>query len=728
MADIVLQIGLDNKELDSSLKKTIRISQDQGDRAGKSFADSFGNQVKNIAIGNIIADATRGAVRLFASEVRQGVGALRSLSAATAEVNSILGQNEKLTKAVTNQFVEFSKQFGTPQQTQVKAFYNIVSAGIQGTENRLNTLKTANQAAVAGLVDIDTAATALVSSVNAYSASGLTAGQASDALFTAVRLGQTTFGELSEGIGNVAPIAAALGITFNELTGSIAGITTGGISTVRTVTSLRALLAGIVKPSKEAAEAAKEFGIELGENAIRNVGGFANFLEILIERTGGSADALSRLFTSIEAQTSILSIASRGVDSFRKTLDETRLSAGSTELAFNELKQSIDFEFKQLESELESFRIELAQGILPAIKELIPSLRTLLPLFVDIASAVATVAKGAAGLKELFSQTDDDGRAQKLSDDFLRLSSELKGTKDQLLLIEEIQERGARNDEERFLLGRRRFLIEQRDRLEALRFVTQLRLKETEGGQAFGPEAPQAPSAQQLSDDIQQVVPKPPLEVAQENITAIGLISQAYTAATQGIVKDAETAEERNKRLKQSFVDVGDTARNSFAAGISTAFAQVGKALVNGENAIKAFGSAVLGVIGQVAQQIGQSFILQGAAIFVNPLQGGPAVGGPIIAAGAALSAFGGALSAFSGGGGGGPSASAAGGTASRQFEAETLPPISREPEERRADQSLQVIVQGDILDSEETGSRIVKLISDNFKTSNSAFIQGRFA
>jgi TP901 family phage tail tape measure protein len=726
MADIILQIGLDNKELDNSLGKTIKISQREGERAGKGFAENFSTQIKNIAIGNIIADATRGAIRLFSSEVRQGIGALRGLSAATAEANSILGQSEKITKGVSQQFAEFSKQFGTPQQTQVKAFYNIVSGGIQGTSQRLEVLRVANKAAVAGLVDIDTAANTLVSSVNAYSSSGLTASQASDALFTAVRLGQTTFGELSSTIGQVAPLANSLGITFDELTGSIAGITTGGIATAQTVTGLRALLTGIVKPSKEAADAARALGIELGENAIRSAGGFANFLEILIDRTGGSADQLSRLFTSTEALTPILSIASRGVAGFRATLDQTRLSAGSTSGAFDELRQSIDFEFKQIEAELESFRIELAQGILPAIKELIPALRQLLPLFVSLADSVATVGRGAAGIAGLLSSTDN-GNVNKLAQTYTRLSAELRGTQDQLERIEQIQQRGAINDEERFLLGRRRFLIEQRDRLEAERFIAQQRLAQT-GGQQFGPEAPEQPGAQVLSDDIAQAPIKPPAEIAEENISAINLISQAYSSATSNVIDNTLSAQERIQALRQSFVDIGNTARVSFAGGIATAFAQVGQALANGENALKAFGQAVLGTIGQIAQQVGQSFILQGIGISLNPLLGGPAVGGPLIAAGAALSIFGGALSAFSGGGSNlSPGAAGAGG-ASRSFESETLPPISRDEEERRADQNVQLIVQGDILDSEDTGKRLLDLLNDNFKSNNGTFVGARFA
>lgn len=728
MADIVLQIGLDNKELDGSLRKSIRISQDQGREAGKGFADRFNDQIKNIAIGNIIADATRGAVRLFTSEIRQGVGALRGLSAATAEVNSILGQSEKITKGVSDQFAEFSKQFGTAQQTQVKAFYNIVSGGIQGTSQRLAVLEQANKAAVAGLVDIDTAANALVSSVNAYSSSGLTAAKASDALFTAVKLGQTTFGELSGTIGQVAPIASSLGVTFDELTGAIAGITTGGIATAQAVTGLRAIFNGIVKPAESATIAAKEFGIELGENAIVAAGGFANFLEQLIQKTGGSADALSRLFTSTEALTPILSIASRGVDGFRNTLDQTRASAGSTESAFNDLKQSIDFEFKQLEAELESFRIELAQGILPAIKELIPAIKELVPIFIELAQATATFAAGVVRAGSAVAGFFAPGADQdKLTEKFVRLSSELRSTQTQLEKIEEIQQRGAINDEERFLLGQRRFLIEQRNRLEAERFVTQQRLAQT-GGQAFGPEAPAElaqTNTQEISDDVLNEEKKQnPMEVATETVTALELIKSAYRSAKGEIVSDTDTAENRLKNLKQSFVDLGNTARNSFAAGVSSAFAQVGQALVEGSNAFEVFGQALIGSLGEVSKQIGQAFILQGAGFLLT----NPVLGTGLIAAGAALSVFGGALSAFAGGGSKSSPAASSASASSGQFSGPSTPPISRDQEERRSDQSVQLVVQGDILDSEDSGKRLLQLLNDNFKSNNGTFVGARFA
>jgi hypothetical protein len=184
----------------------------------------------------------------------------------------------------------------------------------------------------------------------------------------------------------------------------------------------------------------------------------------------------------------------------------------------------------------------------------------------------------------------------------------------------------------------------------------------------------------------------------------------------------------------QSKITAKDVA-NSIVQGIGGAaaagFSAFGAALVQGENALKAFTKAFLQSIGQAAVQLGTRFILEGVAISFNPFLGGPAVGGPLIGAGAALATFGGALGAIGGSGGAG---GASGGVASPIGTADDgiISPSSdfarTEEEERRTDQSIQVVIQGDVYDSEETGSRILKALTDNFKNTNSALVDARLA
>jgi len=333
-------------------------------RPAVSALDVFKGALASVGVVKILQGITKAAGDVS--------GGFLEFSSAVAEINSILPVNEKVTLRSKNAFLEFSNSFaGTPQK-QAKAFYAIVSAGVQTTAKQLETLAIANKAAVAGLVDIDVAAGVLVSSVNAYANSALTAEEASDVLFIAVREGQTTFGELASTLGSVAPLAAAAGIRFDELAGTLAFITKSGVSTTEAVTGLRGVIAGLIKPSEGAKKAAEELNIELSTKGIAAAGGLAAFFEKLKVATGGSEVALAKLFPNIQALSAVINITRGNFADFRRILSETADAAGTTEAAFKIISQSAGFQFERLTQELQNlpqaFLVNFEEPIADAIK------------------------------------------------------------------------------------------------------------------------------------------------------------------------------------------------------------------------------------------------------------------------------------------------------------------------------------------------------------------------
>lgn len=167
-------------------------------------------------------------------------------------------------------------------------------------------------------------------------------------------------------------------------------------------------------------------------------------------------------------------------------------------------------------------------------------------------------------------------------------------------------------------------------------------------------------------------------------------------------------------KMKITMGQMASAAVNTLGRGFGGAFAAMGQALANGENALGAFAKAMIGTLGDIAIQMGTSFILQGIANSANPLT--PGAGGPLIAAGAALATFGGVLKAMSGGGGGAPATSGGGSVPGSVASNEMLAPMQTIGEEpRRPDTNVQVVINGDVLDSDETGTRIINLINSAF-------------
>lgn len=350
--DIKATISLEGKD---ALRTIAAIEKGIKD-FGKTGTKSVGSLTSAMSVlkGTVGAQVVLRALDATAAAFKAGAKNAIEFGNAVAEVNSIAPRTARETLALKQQLIGLSNEFGGKAQKQAKAFYNIVSAGVQGTAKQLNTLEVANTAAVAGLVDIDTSARVLVASVNSYAASGLTAGQASDVLFNTVKEGITTFGELSSSIGTVAPLASAAGVKFSELGGTLAFLTKSGISTAEATTGLRAVLTGVIKPSVEAAAHAKTLGLEFSTSAIKSKG-FGNFLKDVIEKTGGTETALAKLFPNVRALGPIVQLAAGDFEDFQRILGETANSTGATEEAFKTITKSAGFQFEKLQNQLANF-------------------------------------------------------------------------------------------------------------------------------------------------------------------------------------------------------------------------------------------------------------------------------------------------------------------------------------------------------------------------------------
>ena len=196
----------------------------------------------------------------------------------------------------------------------------------------------------------------------------------------------------------------------------------------------------------------------------------------------------------------------------------------------------------------------------------------------------------------------------------------------------------------------------------------------------------------------------------QENIDKIIANSQKLK---EGLGKNLkQTGNAITKTAKQVSFDLNTRLGNALAGGIQN----VVNSLLQGENVFANFAKFVLGTIGDLAIQLGTFFIIQGFA--VEALKG--IKGAAALAAGAALVALGSLLKGLSGGSGGvaGGGAAAGGGGVGGFAPQDNLGSTVTDQAEEREDPgtSVQVTIQGDVLDSDETGTRIVSLINDAFE------------
>jgi TP901 family phage tail tape measure protein len=692
--ELKLEIILDNGSVQRAFARVTSESNKAGAKSGNGFKKGFegGFSALNLTGATLAANA----ISNITSEIRQmaseSITAYRSFSRGVAEVNSILPDNAKLTDASRESLLSYSQLYATSGQQQAKAYYNIVSAGVRGTAKQLSVLQQANQASIAGLTDIDVSAKALVSTMNAYSLSGVTAKEVSDILFVTVREGQTTFSELSASLGRVSPLAASAGLELSELAGFVGFLTKAGIETTEAITGVRGILTAIVKPSVEAAANAKKIGLEFNAASLKSKG-LAAFLRDVTKATGGSSTELAKLFPRVQALTPILQATGGRFSDLTRILNETSKAAGSTKKAFDEISKNADFQARLVESSYNRVLNKIGRDL----------------------SDFALIAKSAISSAFSTSATDATRDILRLNDRISNLQEQLRSNNGSTSFLEGIFGKG--EEEARLKRVSREItrLTEKRSQLQAVLSSTQ---------PSFGPEAPdpdaQAARRAQIAADLLSIrSAQGEYEKLVESTRAVNL-SDFWANFTQGFnqsFKDVNIEDKKKQieEFKKQIVSFGKQTRKAliggFAASVGNAFSAFGAALVNGENALSAFLDAFLAAIGQQLVQQGTAFILQGIAISANPYTAGAGV--PLIAAGAAMATFGGVLSAVTGGG-----APSNGSNGSSDFGSSNLGDDSLDlegdlEERAEAETKVSINIQGDVLDSDETGLRIAKILEE---------------
>jgi len=257
-----------------------------------------------------------------------------------------------------------SVQFGQDAGVMADAVFQAISAGVDAsTESVEQFSDVVGRAAVGGFTQAATVVDGLTTVLNAFGEEAGTAMEVSDRFFVANKLGKTTFEELSNSIGRVAPTAKALGVSFDEVLATTVSLTKGGIKTSEVMSGLKATFSSIKNASDEAKKTAQDLGLEFSLEALR-AKGLDKFLGDLVRTTKGNTVAQAKLFGSIEAFNAVARLASQeGARDFKTALDQLKNSAGATEQAYTRVANTTGHKLKQIKQGFGRFVRDIGQGL-----------------------------------------------------------------------------------------------------------------------------------------------------------------------------------------------------------------------------------------------------------------------------------------------------------------------------------------------------------------------------
>lgn len=342
-------------ELVGTLDLDDKPFQEGVDRSGSKL-DGLVGIAKKAAIG-IAAGMAAGAVASVVS--------FASFESSMNEVFTLLpGISKQGMDKMTGQVKDFSKEFGVLPDKVVPALYQSLSAGVP-PGNVFEFLETAQQAAKGGVTDLTTAVDGISSVVNAYGDDVVSATQASDLMFTAVRLGKTNFQELSSSLFNVTPVASALGVQFGDVTAALAAMTSQGIPTSVATTQLRGLLVELSKEGTATSDVFKEIAGKSFKQFIAEGGNTQGALQLLEQHAKDTGVGVNDLFGSVEAGGAALALTGKGTETFTNALTGMQDSAGATQAAYTTMDQGLSASFDRIKAAGSVFLLEVGERVMP---------------------------------------------------------------------------------------------------------------------------------------------------------------------------------------------------------------------------------------------------------------------------------------------------------------------------------------------------------------------------
>ena len=252
----------------------------------------------------------------------------------------------------------------------IPALYQAISAGVP-RENVFTFMEIAGKAAIGGVTELEIAVDGLTSVTNAYGAEVISVQEVADIMFTTVKEGKTTFDELSARLFQAVPVAAKIGLEFQNVAAAAAQITLAGVPMRIAMTQIRSLLNEVAFEGKELNKVFVEAAGMSFPQYIESGGDIAGIIEILEGAAERAGITVAELTSNLEAQGAMLNLSGIALEGLRGILDEMSTSAGAADKAYEEMAAGVQYELNQLKVWWQGLKLDIGEDLTESLKDLL---------------------------------------------------------------------------------------------------------------------------------------------------------------------------------------------------------------------------------------------------------------------------------------------------------------------------------------------------------------------
>ena len=234
-----------------------------GKKVTKSFEQSLASALSlERVLSRIAFIATVGAMftlgRALQTSLRDGEKDAIEFEKALAHINTVLDDSAKHYLPEFKKGIEsLALGMGVSVKELSASMYDIISARIPA-DNALYVLNEITKLAIGNQAELRTVTQAVVGVMNAYNYTALEATAVTDKLQATVKYGRMELQDMAGTLGRVTSAAAALGISLDDVLGSLATMTRQGMNARESVTALRRMLLKLSEDAQLSAKIQKE--------------------------------------------------------------------------------------------------------------------------------------------------------------------------------------------------------------------------------------------------------------------------------------------------------------------------------------------------------------------------------------------------------------------------------------------------------------------------------------
>lgn len=356
-AKAMLEIGFAGEE--ASRKVNFKESNDSVNMLEKNL-NRLGNTLKAITVGYI-------GKKLFDIN-KDNLNYLVDFEEGMRLVHTLLPDlSEEGLKAMSEQAKQFAKDMKVLPEYITPALYDAISAEVP-EEEVFDFLKEAQMVARGAKTDMGTSVKFLTNVINAYGRETITAKEASDAMFVAMRNGDVTFEEMAAQMYSVITSAAPMGIHFDNIAAAVGRMGAVSIPAAQATTQLGAFIKELSSTDTKAGD----IFYQATRKTLRQFIDAGNDIQDVVMVMDAAAKQLnieySELFGSKEAGSVVQALAN-SKESFTKDLLNIRNAAGTTEEAYDKMNSTLRATFDGIQSKIAVFKLNVADKYFPQVRE-----------------------------------------------------------------------------------------------------------------------------------------------------------------------------------------------------------------------------------------------------------------------------------------------------------------------------------------------------------------------